>query len=91
MRPDTPYSVSTAADEPRTRIKEKRTTEKNNSPLWPVVVGGLIGIVGSIGGGTILFKLQSRHESKVFKRSKLEELTALAYQCDDWLDQLVLS
>ncbi len=84
-------SFTNAGDEPETKINEKNTTDKGESPLLLVVVGGLIGIAGSIGSVTILFKLQSRQESKVFKRLKLEELIALAYQCDDWLDQLVLS
>lgn len=69
---------------------EKGTSEKSNSPLLPVAVGGLIALVGSIGGGTIVFFLQSHNERRIFRRAKLEELVALAYKCDDWLDQLLL-
>lgn len=69
---------------------EKSAPERSNSTLLPVVIGGLIALIGSIGGGTIVFILQSRHERKIFMRSKSEELITLAYQCDDWLDQLLL-
>jgi hypothetical protein len=58
--------------------------------LLPVALGGLIGLVGSIGGGFLIFNLQSRKERKVFLRGKREELLALAYGCDEWLDQLTL-
>jgi hypothetical protein len=56
--------------------------------LLPVIVGGLIGIFGSAVGGYLLFKLKSGHEISIFKKSKLEELSLLAYECDDWLDSL---
>ena len=84
-------SLSIASDEDTAKINKNGESKNNASPLTLVIIGGLIALVGSIGGGTLVFLLQSRHESKVFKRSKLEELTALACQCDDWLDQLILS
>ena len=84
-------SPSISGDEGSANINKNSESKTNASPLMPVVIGGLIAFVSSIGGGTLVFFLQSRHESKVFKRSKLEELTALACQCDDWLDQLILS
>jgi hypothetical protein len=85
------YSCSFAIAAEKKVADKNNPTEKDNTPIFPIVVGGLIGIVGSIGGGSIIFMLQSRHEGRVFKRSKLEELSTLAYQCDDWLDQLILS
>lgn len=80
-----------SGDEGTASTKIKNETETTPSPLLPVIIGGLIAFVGSIGGGTLVFFLQSRNETKVFKRSKIEELSALACQCDDWLDQLMLS
>ena len=46
--------------------------------------------LGSAVRGYTLFKLKSGHEIRIFKRSKLEELSLLAYECDDWLDSLKL-
>jgi len=83
-------SLSISGNEDTPRINKNGESKNNDSPLTAVVIGGLIALVSSIGGGTLVFLLQSRHESKVFKRAKLEELTALACQCDDWLDQLIL-
>lgn len=58
--------------------------------LTSVIVGGLIAIIGSGVTGCILFKLHSGQEIGVFKRSKLEEMALLAYECNDWLDHLKL-
>jgi len=50
---------------------QKNSDESQNEtspliPLIPVVIGGLIGV----GGGAVVFLLQSRNEHKVFKRAK---------------------
>jgi hypothetical protein len=72
------------------KASDKDTIQKCNSTLLPVIVGGLIALASSLAGSGMVSRLRSRHERKVFIRSKLEELMALAYQCDDWLDQLLL-
>ena len=72
-------------------VNKNSDSKNKDTPLTPVIVGALIAFVGSIGGGAGVFLLQSHNERKIFKRTKLEEITALACQCDDWLDQLLLS
>ena len=72
------------------KSEEMTKTHENRGSMLPVVVGGVIGIIGSVVGGVTLFKLQAGQERKVFKRSKLEELVSFAYECDEWLDQLKL-
>jgi ABC-type transport system involved in multi-copper enzyme maturation permease subunit len=83
-------SAVTLVSNETAKPSNKSAPETCNSTLLSVMVGALIGLVSSIGTGTIVFILQSRHERKVFMRSKSEELITLVYQCDDWLDQLLL-
>ncbi|MCX5832328.1 MAG: hypothetical protein NT140_10680 [Deltaproteobacteria bacterium] len=83
-------TVSLGFAQEAVKAVDRSTTEKGSSQIVLVAVGGLISLVSSIGVGFLLFSLQSRKERKVLSRSKLEELMALAYQCDDWLDQLTL-
>src|SRR4030042_369357 len=81
-------TVSLGFAQEAAKAVDRSTTEKSSSQTVPVAVGGLISLVSSIVVGFLLFRFQSRKERKVLSRSKLEELMALAYQCDDWLVQL---
>lgn len=81
---------ATLASNETAQPNNKTVPERCDSTLLSVVVGALIALISSVGTGTIVSILQSRHERKVFMRSKSEELIFLAYQCDDWLDQLTL-
>jgi len=84
-----PWRFATPVEPIKTQEKIIEYPDNRNS-LFPVVVGALIGIIGSVVGGVTLFRLQSGHERRVFKRSKLEELVSFAYECGTWLDQLMI-
>ena len=59
-----------------------------DTSLWPVVVGGLLGVGGTIVaviGTTIRDIAQQRHEKTKRRADKFEELVAAVYDLDHWL------
>jgi hypothetical protein len=60
-----------------------------DTSLWPVVVGGLLGVGGSLVGvigTTIRDVAQQRHEKAKRRADKFEEFVAAVYEFDHWLD-----
>lgn len=55
--------------------------------LMPVIVGGVLGVVGSIVGGIAVFKVQASDRKEQRKTEKLEKLALLAYECLEWIDK----
>ena len=61
-----------------------------DTSLWPVVVGGLLALGGTIAGviGTVIRdEIQKRHDRKKRRVDKFEELVAAVYEFDHWLDR----
>ena len=59
-----------------------------DTSLWPVVVGGLLGVGGTmvgVIGTTIRDVAQQRHEKAKRRADKFEELVAAVYEFDHWL------
>ena len=59
-----------------------------DASLWPVVVGGLLGVGGTLVGvigTTIRDAAQQRHEKAKRRADKFEELVAAVYEFDHWL------
>lgn len=56
--------------------------------LWSVVVGGLIGIVGTLIGPPTLHFLQRGEQRRQVRITKFEELISTLYEQDVWLDTL---
>jgi hypothetical protein len=57
--------------------------------LWPVVVGGLLTLGGTVAGviGTAIRDMtQQRHEKTKRRADKFEELVAAVYEFEHWLD-----
>jgi DNA repair exonuclease SbcCD ATPase subunit len=54
--------------------------------LWPVIVGGLIGIAGSFFGTLLLERAKEKKEKKKKRAEKLEELVSAVHEFDHWLD-----
>lgn len=54
--------------------------------LWPVIVGGVIGIAGGVIGPGLLYWLQSKDDKKKHLAQKFEEMVAAVYGHDHWLD-----
>ncbi len=75
---------------PEVIIVDRSANERDLFSLLQVIVGGSIGIIGSVIGAVIVSLLRSRNERRTFLRSKSEEILYLAYQCDEWLDKLIL-
>jgi hypothetical protein len=64
-----------------------------DTSLWPIVVGGLIGVGGTlvgVVGTTIRDTVQLRHEKSRRRAEKFEELVAAVYEFDHWLDGIRL-
>jgi hypothetical protein len=62
-----------------------------DTSLWPVVVGGLLGVGGTmvgVIGTTIRDVAQQRHEKAKRRADKFEELVAAVYEFDHWLDSM---
>src|SRR6266699_5334500 len=62
-----------------------------DTSLWPVIVGGLLGVGGTLVGvigTTIRDVAQQRHEKAKRRADKFEELVAAVYEFDHWLDGL---
>ena len=62
-----------------------------DASLWPVVVGGLLGMGGTIVGvigTTVRDAAQQRHEKAKRRADKFEELVAAVYEYDHWLDTI---
>jgi hypothetical protein len=60
-----------------------------DTSLWPVVVGGLLGVGGTMVGmigTTIRDVAQQRHEKAKRRSDKFEELVAAVYEHDHWLE-----
>ena len=60
-----------------------------DTSLWPVVVGGLLGVGGTmvgVIGTTIRDAARQRHETRKRRADKFEELVAAVYEFDHWLD-----
>jgi hypothetical protein len=59
-----------------------------DTSLWPVVVGGLLGVGGTVGviGTTIRDVARQRHEKAKRRADKFEELVAAVYEFAHWLD-----
>jgi hypothetical protein len=61
-----------------------------DTSLWPVVVGGLIGVGGTLAGtiGTFIRDwAQQRREAKKRRAEKYEELVAAVFEFDHWVDR----
>ena len=59
-----------------------------DTSLWPVIVGGLLGMSGTmvgVIGATIRDAAQQRHEKTKRRADKFEELVAAVYEFDYWL------
>jgi cytochrome c oxidase assembly factor CtaG len=62
-----------------------------DTSLWPVVVGGLLALGGTVAGAiatTIRDAGQQRHETRKRRADKFEELVAAVYEFDHWLDDM---
>ena len=60
-----------------------------DTSLWPVVVGGLLGVSGTmvgVIGTTIRDVAQQCHDKAKRRADKFEELVAAVYEFDHWLD-----
>jgi hypothetical protein len=60
-----------------------------DTSLWPVVVGGLLGVGGTLVGvigTTIRDVAQQRHDKAKRRADKFEELVAAVYEFDHWLN-----
>jgi len=60
-----------------------------DTSLWPVVVGGLLGVGGTLVGviGTTIRDVAlQRHEKTKRRADKFEELVAAVYEFDHWLE-----
>jgi hypothetical protein len=60
-----------------------------DTSLWPVVVGGLLALGGTVAGAiatTIRDAAQQRHETRKRRADKFEELVAAVYEFDHWLE-----
>jgi hypothetical protein len=60
-----------------------------DTSLWPVVVGGLLALGGTVAGAiatTIRDATQQRYETRKRRADKFEELVAAVYEFDHWLD-----
>ena len=58
---------------------------------WPVVVGGLLALGGTVAGAiatTIRDAAQQRHETRKRRADKFEELVAAVYEFDHWLSSM---
>lgn len=55
--------------------------------LLPVIVGGLIGVLGTIVGPPLLQLLNEKSTRKQRRLAQFEELVAAIYAFDDWQDQ----
>jgi len=53
--------------------------------LMPVIVGGLIGVVGGLAGAGYGSRLSEKREHKTRRREKLEALVTAAYELDIWI------
>jgi hypothetical protein len=56
--------------------------------LMPVIVGGLIGIGGTLVGPPFLHWIQTKAEKKKKRADKFEELVEAIYAFDHWMDLL---
>jgi uncharacterized DUF497 family protein len=63
-----------------------------NSSIWtvllPVIVGGLIGLVGGFVGPFLLQWRKDATEKKRKRAEKFEELVAVLFECEHWVDDL---
>ena len=62
-----------------------------DTSLWPVVVGGLLGVGGTmvgVIGTTIRDAAQQRHDARKRRADKFEELVAAVYEFDHWLTSM---
>ena len=62
-----------------------------DTSLWPVVVGGLLALGGTVAGAiatTIRDAAQQRHEIRKRRADKFEELVAAVYEFDHWLESI---
>jgi hypothetical protein len=60
-----------------------------DTSLWPVVVGGLLALGGTVAGAiatTIRDAVQQRHEKAKRRADKFEELVAALYEFDHWME-----
>jgi len=60
-----------------------------DTSLWPVVVGGLLGVGGTmvgVIGTTIRDVAQQRHDKAKRRADKFDELVAAVYEFGDWMD-----
>lgn len=53
--------------------------------LLPVIVGGLIGVVGGLAGPPLTHWLNSASEKQRKRHEKFEELMNAIYELDEWL------
>lgn len=56
--------------------------------LWPVIVGGLIGLAGGIAGPPLSHWLNERSSNRKKRAEKLEELIGYIYAHDHWLSRM---
>lgn len=56
--------------------------------IFPVIIGGLIGIIGAYISPYLNHKFKQSSEKKAFKRHKLEEAVTYAFRIQEWLEQI---
>jgi hypothetical protein len=63
-----------------------------NSSIWtvllPVIVGGLIGLIGGFVGPFFVQRTKDAADEKRKRKEKFEELVAVVFECDHWVDDL---
>jgi hypothetical protein len=56
--------------------------------LWPVIVGGVIGIAGGLVGPPIVHRLQAKEREKRLRAEKFEALLVAILETQTWLDSV---
>jgi hypothetical protein len=59
--------------------------------LWPVIVGGVIGLVGGFGSATLVHLLQAKQAEKRRREEKFEVLVIAILETSVWLNEVMNS
>jgi hypothetical protein len=91
---------SSLLPEPLSRVQERAEHQRRRiasrilpampdmTTLWPVIVGGVIGLVGGFGSATLVHLLQAKQAKKRRREEKFQDLIVAILETQTWLDSV---